>query len=1001
MTLHVEVGATVSAGQSLGLLEAMKMEIGFQAPVAGTVKEILVHKGQQVAAGDVILVIEEAADDAGSTRDRVRIGLPVQADPLASLFREKADRPLGVPDLVAADNANLAERRVAIDAAREEIRRVLLGYDVNPDRSDSLAAFLEASIPETISDGFRRELSEIRHELTTFADVEVLTIRAPSASISGQSGPSNSARLRMYVRRVEAEGSGIDEDYLGLVKAALTHYGVPDLTPTDALRRALLRLLTCEAGRSARLVLVLGILRRITALAQLGIFMGDDERLARALHRIARMRPQVTDAVADAALEASYVIFQQPGIEERARRSSGSVERWLAQAEVDLVAPPTGVLLEVASSPRLVFERVGRWIGGEDSNRRVIALAAHVQRRYAPIIPEAYRAVRVDGEPIHCVEYKDRGVVLAATGSPAEAAVWMDRLMRGAESLRERDPETPIVALEYLIPSGAGVDWDALLSQIEDAYRDREFDWRITVGSLTPDGEGDIYRTLVRRNGRLEHAIEHYDLHPETAKRIALDRYVAFDLERLQSEEGIYAFHGRAKNAPGDERIFVLADARDRSPEPGRELYHHLATFERVFNRAARRLRTILQIHDPRRRLQWNRIAIFVAPSIFIEPEVANDIARRLAPATRHLGLEKVVVRLNRLDRARPDDPAAPYELVISDTGEQLELVWREPHDEALLPAQEYERKVVSARHRRLIYPYEIVKMLTSDSPDASGGEGSFEEFDLDPKSPSPVAHQRRGPALRPEQGGGRVRSDPDADREGAGGDAARPRALGSDDGDGRAVGAGMRSPGRGLRPGGVALGAARVGARLVGRQDRDGQRDRESRRDGPRRAPDRDLHAGRRHREHHRPGRQRRRPELLRRARDDADAHEGRPHHDADRVDGVDGARGPRGLGRGVGRGRDRDRRLRADHGSERRGAVLRAQPGRRLPHPLRALPLQLRRSRRERPAAARDPRRAPSLDRDEPARCRATRTVSRRSASSSTTRRIPAASGRSRCGR
>ena len=147
VSLHVEVGATVAAGQSLGLLEAMKMEIGFQAPVAGTVKEILVHKGQQVAAGDVILVIEEAADDVASTRDRARIGLPAQVDPLALLFREKGERPLGVPVLAAAAEARLAERRVAIDAAREEIRRVLLGYDVNPDRSESLAAFLEAAPP--------------------------------------------------------------------------------------------------------------------------------------------------------------------------------------------------------------------------------------------------------------------------------------------------------------------------------------------------------------------------------------------------------------------------------------------------------------------------------------------------------------------------------------------------------------------------------------------------------------------------------------------------------------------------------------------------------------------------------------------------------------------------------------------------------------------------------------------------------------------------------------
>ncbi len=186
------------------------------------------------------------------------------------------------------------------------------------------------------------------------------------------------------------------------------------------------------------------------------------------------MRPQVTDPVADAALEASYVIFQQPGIEERARRSSRSVEDWLSQAELDPVAPPSGVLLEVAASPRAVFERVARWIGGDEPNRRAIALAAHVQRRYAPARPEAYRAVRVDDEPIHCVEYRDRGVVLAATGAAADAALWMDRLVRGAAELQARDPETPIIALEYLVPADGEIDWDRAIGELETLYRDGE-----------------------------------------------------------------------------------------------------------------------------------------------------------------------------------------------------------------------------------------------------------------------------------------------------------------------------------------------------------------------------------------------------------------------------------------------------------------------------------------------------------------------------------------------
>ncbi len=94
------------------------------------------------------------------------------------------------------------------------------------------------------------------------------------------------------------------------------------------------------------------------------------------------------------------------------------------------------------------------------------------------------------------------------------------------------------------------------------------------------------------------------DLHPETASRIGLARYERFELERIPSDEGIYCFHGRARDVEGDERIFVLADARERAPLAGPELEHHIAAFERVFNRAARSLRTTIQERDPRRALR-------------------------------------------------------------------------------------------------------------------------------------------------------------------------------------------------------------------------------------------------------------------------------------------------------------------------------------------------------------------------------------------------------------
>jgi pyruvate/2-oxoglutarate dehydrogenase complex dihydrolipoamide acyltransferase (E2) component len=58
VAIHVEAGQQVAAGQPLGVLEAMKTEIGFEAPVSGVVTEVRVRRGQQVAAGEVLLVID-------------------------------------------------------------------------------------------------------------------------------------------------------------------------------------------------------------------------------------------------------------------------------------------------------------------------------------------------------------------------------------------------------------------------------------------------------------------------------------------------------------------------------------------------------------------------------------------------------------------------------------------------------------------------------------------------------------------------------------------------------------------------------------------------------------------------------------------------------------------------------------------------------------------------------------------------------------------------------
>jgi acetyl-CoA carboxylase biotin carboxyl carrier protein len=56
--IEVEVGDTVAEGDSVVILESMKMEMPVEAEDPGTVKEIRCEEGQSVSEGDVLVVLD-------------------------------------------------------------------------------------------------------------------------------------------------------------------------------------------------------------------------------------------------------------------------------------------------------------------------------------------------------------------------------------------------------------------------------------------------------------------------------------------------------------------------------------------------------------------------------------------------------------------------------------------------------------------------------------------------------------------------------------------------------------------------------------------------------------------------------------------------------------------------------------------------------------------------------------------------------------------------------
>ena len=58
LSVKVAAGDTIAAGQTLVVLEAMKMENNIDADRGGVVKQVLVQQGATVMEGDVLIVIE-------------------------------------------------------------------------------------------------------------------------------------------------------------------------------------------------------------------------------------------------------------------------------------------------------------------------------------------------------------------------------------------------------------------------------------------------------------------------------------------------------------------------------------------------------------------------------------------------------------------------------------------------------------------------------------------------------------------------------------------------------------------------------------------------------------------------------------------------------------------------------------------------------------------------------------------------------------------------------
>ena len=154
-----------------------------------------------------------------------------------------------------------------------------------------------------------------------------------------------------------------------------------------------------------------------------------------------------------------------------------------------------------------------------------------------------------------------------------------------------------------------------------------------------------------------------------------------------------------------------------------------LPQIERLLDACLDSLRSARSADRELARLDWNRVQLYVWPAVDAPLSELDQVIRSLAARTGALGLEQVLVQFRSVEGG-----AESRELMLRMSrppGAGLTLRITDPPPQPLRELNAYTQNVIRARRRGTVYPYELIPLIIR-SPDPGGAPGTFTEYDLD-----------------------------------------------------------------------------------------------------------------------------------------------------------------------------------------------------------------------------------------------------------------------------
>jgi acetyl/propionyl-CoA carboxylase alpha subunit/acetyl-CoA carboxylase carboxyltransferase component len=713
VSLAVKPGDTVSAGATLAVVEAMKMETSVLSPFSGRVRELLVTANTQVGPGTGLVQIDpDAGADASSSP---RLELARESEPRQATPRDRALAHL------------------------EDVRRLILGFELDPADVKRLAAEYVALAEEWPASAERSALEDAI--LEAFADLASL-FRRQAAPEEGEDLESLSSGeyFLTYLRAPGDRGARLPEAFLDRLQRALGHYGVAGLEPTDALLDALLWICKSRQRVDAQVSVLVSILERRLGTGPVGT-AAQDRDFVLLLDRLIDASENRHPSLCDVAREVRYRLFDKPLYEEQRQRSYQEAASQLdalraaptgpeapariaalvacpqplqtfVSAHLEAETPPVRErLLEVLARRYYRIRGLGEVKTLTKGGRSLLTAAYHLDQSHLRLFathaaePEIDLALADLGALVSGVVPGEEAVAdlylwrLAPIGAVGENAAMLLAQLRAAA------PQGPVRRLGITLAAPGNGLWTTAVQHF--TFRQVEDGWREDV----------LYRGF----------------HPMIGKRLHFERLVHFDIERLPSAEDIYLFRGVARTNPKDERLFAFAEVRDATTSRDAEgRLVQVPHLERVVFEALAGIRLFQSRRRPEERLHWNHVFVDVWPPLDHAIEDVEQIARKLAPATEGLGIEGVYLRADLPDPSTGEMRSQLLH-IGRPGGAALSVRVLPATVEPIEPLSEYGQKVVRMRQRGLLYPYEILRLIApAEGARGDFPPGHFQEMDLD-----------------------------------------------------------------------------------------------------------------------------------------------------------------------------------------------------------------------------------------------------------------------------